>query len=248
VVPLRHAEELRGLRSRPRRLLAVCAHPDDEAYGPAGALARAGFADDAAAVLLTLTRGEASKIGPERGLSTPEVAGLRERRLVEVAALLELDGLVVRGLPDGGLARFDFGALSASIAEVLRALEPQVVIGPDPLGVNAHRDHVATHWALRQALRDAPARRFAMTAYPPEVAELAKPRLLFPTPLREIDAVLRLDERETDAKEACLRVHEAFVTLRDGGDPGWIRRPPIEQYDFLGESFDPPLPDLFAEL
>ena len=54
-----------------------------------------------------------------------------------------------------------------------------------------------------------------------------------------------LDEAETAAKEACLRAHEAIVTLRGEGGPGLFHRPPVEHYDFLGADFDPPVDDLF---
>ena len=109
----RTPESLKALSRRKKRLLAVFPHPDDEAYGCAGALARAGRDPDAAAVLLCLTRGEASKMGPERGLSPDEVGALREGRLREVADILRLDGLVVETLPDSRLARCDLDEVAA---------------------------------------------------------------------------------------------------------------------------------------
>ena len=69
----------------PRRLLAVFAHPDDEAYGVSGLLARLGAAADAGAALLCLTRGEASSVYAARGLSRDEVGALRTGRLERVA-------------------------------------------------------------------------------------------------------------------------------------------------------------------
>jgi len=245
---LRDVSDLAGLRGRARRLLAVFPHPDDEAYGPAGTLARTAAEPDGAAVLLCLTRGEASAMGPARGLPPAEVAALRERRLEEVGALLGLQGLVVPGLPDGRLARLGLRELAAPIAQVLDAYRPQVVIGHDPRGVNAHPDHIATHWALRHALLDRPGIRFAMLAYLEEAAVAARPRLLFPTPEDEVDAVLHLTPDEVRRKEAALRVHEALVTLSDDPASGLIRRPPIERYDFLGERCDPPVSGLFAGL
>ena len=59
--------------------------------------------------------------------------------------------------------------------------------------------------------------------------------------------VLELSPAEAEAKEACLRVHDALVTLRDDADPARFLRPAIEHFDFLGEEFDPPLTDLFDQ-
>jgi LmbE family N-acetylglucosaminyl deacetylase len=245
---IRTAGGLGPLRSCARRLLAVFPHPDDEAYGCAGTLARLAVDPDAATVLLCLTRGEASQMGPERGLSPAEVGAMREARLEEVGTILGLDGLLVGNLPDSRMARCSLDELAAPIREAMQALRPQVVINHDSRGVNAHPDHIATHWAIRHALLDHSGVRFAMLGYPTELVEAIKPRLLFPTAEEELDAILRLTEEEIEAKEACLRIHEALVTLIDGVDPNLLKRPPIERYDFLDEDFDPPLDDLFASL
>jgi len=233
----RTADDLLALRTAKRRLLVVLAHPDDESYGCAGALARAGADHDAVAVLLCLTRGEASSMGPQRGLSPEEVGDLREERLVQVAARCDLAGLLVPGLPDGGLDRLPVRDLTS-----------------DARGVNGHRDHIAAHWATRRALEYLPPRRLALLAYPPEVSEAAKPRLLFPTPETRIDVTLALSEAEIAAKEACLAVHEALVTLQAAGadevhaDDGRVVHPPFEHFDLHGEAHEPRLDDLFAAL
>lgn len=244
--PIRSAEGLAALRKRARRLLVVLPHPDDESYGCAGTLARLGADPDAATVFLCLTRGEASSMGPERGLSRGEVAALREERLEQVAAVLDLDALLIAGLPDRGMARLPLDELTAPIRAALDAFRPQVVIGHDPRGVNAHPDHIASHWALRDALRDQPDVRFAMLAYPADLCEAVKPRLLFPTPEEEIDVVIHLTPGEAEKKERCLRIHEALVTLFAENEPGLMLRPPIERYDLFGEAFNPPADDLFA--
>lgn len=245
---IREIEDLAALRTRRRRLLAVFAHPDDESYACAGAFARAAADPDAAAVLLCLTRGEASSMGRERGLTPEEVADLRADRLLEVARLTGLDALLVGSYPDGRLARVDPRDVAGTVGAVIAALRPQVVIGSCPRGVNGHPDHIAAHWAVRGALSGARANgvRFAMTVYPAETCEAVKPYLLFPTSESEIDATLRLTPEEIEVKEACLRVHEGIVTLVEGGDPALIRRPPVEHYDFLGEDRPRPVDDLFA--
>ena len=237
---------LRDLASKPRRLLAVFAHPDDEAYGAAGALARAGFDEDAAVVLVTLTDGEASTVLAARGLARPEIAALRRGRMAQVAERLALDALLLPGFPDGGLSRLPLATTGGYVAEVLRAFRPQVLVTQDARGVNGHLDHVAAHWACRHATVSQGVSRFAQIAYPPEVAELARPRLIFPTPEAEIDAVLHLTDAERDAKEDCLRIHEAVVTLHEAADDERLYRPPVERFDFLGEDVHPVANDLFA--
>jgi LmbE family N-acetylglucosaminyl deacetylase len=187
-------------------------------------------------------------MGHDRGLTREAVGDLREERLVQVSRLLQLDALLVRTLPDGEMARLPLDEVAAAIGDAVDELRPQVIIGHDPRGVNAHPDHIATHWAIRHTLLGRRGIRFAMLAYSPSTAEAAKPRLLFPTPDEEIDAVVHLSEEEANAKEAALRIHEAMITLRSDGDPDLIRRPPVERYDFLAESMPEPVGDLFAGL
>lgn len=245
---LRTIDDLKSLRDRPRRILAIFPHPDDEAYGCSGALARAGMDADTAAVLYCLTRGEASSMAAEFGMTPSEVGDMRKGRLEEVARILDLDALVVGEFPDARLARVPLPESAAAVRAAIDAFRPQVVIGHDPRGVNGHLDHVASHWIVRRAMEDSDPFRFAMVAYGPEVCEVVKPRLLFPTPEEEMDAIVTLNEEEARRKEACLRAHDALVTLDEAvaeeGKLLW--RPAVETYDFLGEEFDPPAADLFA--
>ena len=234
----------------PRRLLAVFAHPDDEAYGVAGLLARLGADPDASAALLCLTRGEASSMGPARGLSRQEVADLRTERLRRVAEITSLDTLHVGDLPDGRLAREPLTRVAAAVGEVLDAFDPQVVVTHCARGVNGHADHVAVHWGVRRALESRPGIRLAMVAYRQEACDAVKPRLLFPTKDAEIDVTVTLTEAEAAAKEACLRVHEALATIDPdvAAETGLLLRPAVEELDVLGADFAPPVDDVFYGL
>lgn len=231
-----------------RRVLAVFPHPDDESYGCAGALARAHAAGDGS-VLLCLTRGEASSEARREGWSPERCARVRTERLERVADRLGLAGLVVGDLPDGRLARRPLAEVAAPIAEAIRLVRPHVVIAHDPRGVNAHADHIATHWAVRRALEDAGASaRLAMICYPPEVAEAARPRLLLATAPEEIDVVLELTRDELAVKSACLAEHGASVRFGPDGPPDALERPPRETFDLLGEAYAEPLDDLWTGL
>lgn len=220
-------------------------HPDDESYGPAGTLARNAARTDTAVAVYIMTRGEASSIGAQRDLSPDQVAALRRDRLEQVDEILGLDALLLGRFPDGGMARSRLQEMADAVGAAIDAMQPQVIIGHDPRGVNAHLDHVAAHWAIRSALVTRPGIRFAMVAYPQELVDAVHPRLMFATPEHEVDCRIDLTPSELTAKQAALNVHEAIVTMvDDGGDR--LFRPPLERFDFLGEDFDLPLDDLFG--
>ena len=172
-------------------------------------------------------------MGPEKGLAPDEVAALRRERLVQVDRALGLDALLIGEFRDGGMAHTPLQEMVDAVGACLDALRPQVVIAHDPRGVNAHPDHIATHWSVRAALATRPGIRLAMLAYLSDVVEQIKPRLMFATPEEAVDCVVELVGDEIDAKEQCLVIHEALITLRDAPDNNRILRPPIERYDFL---------------
>jgi LmbE family N-acetylglucosaminyl deacetylase len=135
----------------PGGLAAVLAHPDDESFGCAGALA---LAHDAGATtrLLVVTRGEA---GSPDGTADPTFGDQREAELVCAARAIGLDEVsLLDGYADGGVADEPFDALVAEIAAWLADRRPAAVITFGPHGVTGHPDHVvvgnATRWAAER--------------------------------------------------------------------------------------------------
>lgn len=132
-------------------LAAVLAHPDDESFGCAGALA---LAHDAGATtrLLVVTRGEA---GTPDGEPDPAFADRREAELIGAARAIGLDEVsILDGYPDGAVADQNFDVLADEIAAWLLDRRPQAVITFGPHGVTGHPDHVvvgsATRWAVER--------------------------------------------------------------------------------------------------
>ena len=132
-------------------LAAVLAHPDDESFGCAGALA---LAHDSGATtrLLVVTRGEA---GTPDGEADPSFGDRREAELIGAAKAIGLDEVsILDGYPDGGVADHDFDTLIEEIASWLVDRRPQAVITFGPHGVTGHPDHVvvgsATRWAVER--------------------------------------------------------------------------------------------------
>jgi len=138
-------------------LLAIFAHPDDEACGAGGTLACCA-AEGAEVTLVCATRGEAASpcclpepVGPA------EMGRIREGELRCSAAALGVTRVIILGLPDGQL-RQHREALETALVRVIRQVRPQVVItfGLDDVGQTSlarHPDHVAVGQAALAAFR-----------------------------------------------------------------------------------------------
>ena len=132
-------------------IAAVLAHPDDESFSCAGALALAHDAHRSVR-LLVATRGEA---GTPDGVPDEDLAERREDELRCAAARIGLDEVtLLEGFPDGGLAEASFSELVDDIALWLSDRRPDTVITFGAHGVTGHPDHVvigsATRWAVER--------------------------------------------------------------------------------------------------
>lgn len=132
-------------------LAAVLAHPDDESFGCAGALAVA-HAAGATTRLLVATRGEA---GTPDGEPDPSFGDTREAELICAARTIGLDEVsILDGYADGAVADAPFATLVDEIAAWLAERRPSAVITFGPHGVTGHPDHVvigsATRWAVEK--------------------------------------------------------------------------------------------------
>lgn len=114
-------------------LLAVFAHPDDEACGPAGTLAKYAL-EGGRVTLVCLTRGGAG--------GSPEV------RALEMACSAQTLGahLELWDYPDGDLVHSSTWEIVGRLVEVIRRVRPQVIITFGPNQISEHPDHVMAGW------------------------------------------------------------------------------------------------------
>jgi LmbE family N-acetylglucosaminyl deacetylase len=138
---------------QPSRLLGIFAHPDDETLCAGGTLAK--YASAGADVrVISLTKGEAGQIRDASAATRATLAGVREKELN--AAGNELGLVETRCLdhPDGGLSAIDSQDLVTLTSELLREIDPDVVITFGPDGFSGHPDHVAVGAAVTAACYD----------------------------------------------------------------------------------------------
>jgi len=146
------------MNQQPLTLMAVHAHPDDEASSTGGVLAA--YSDQGVrTVVVTCTNGEFGD-GPaglkpgEEGHDTADVAQTRLDELREAAKHLGVTDLELLGYHDSGMPEWEYRNSPDAfcnvplenvidrIASLIEKYRPQVVITYDPDGAYQHPDHV----------------------------------------------------------------------------------------------------------
>ncbi len=142
-------------------LMAVHAHPDDEATGTGGVFAKAA-AEGIRTVLVTCTDGRCGD-GPggvkpgQDGHDPAAVVAMRAGELERSAAILGVSDLELLGYGDSGMMGWDANSApgafwgtpvdeaAARLAELMRRYRPDVVVTYDENGFYGHPDHIQAH-------------------------------------------------------------------------------------------------------
>lgn len=128
-----------------KRVLAVFAHPDDEAFGPGGALAL--LAQTAEVNLVCVTDGDIP--GSEESW-----AKVRREELRRSAKILGIKEVIFLDLADGSLCNANYHQAADKIQTVVRRLKPELLITFEFRGVSGHLDHVAVSMVVSYVFRE----------------------------------------------------------------------------------------------
>ncbi|MEV6684382.1 PIG-L family deacetylase [Streptomyces sp. NPDC051130] len=225
------------MTGRPLTLMAVHAHPDDEATGTGGILARYA-AEGIRTVLVTCTDGGcgdgAGGVKPgDPGHDPAAVAEMRRRELEASCAVLKVSDLEMLDYADSGMAGWPSNDATGSfwqtpvqegaarLAELMRHYRPDVVVTYDENGFYGHPDHIQAHRITMAALE--------MTSLTPKVYWTTVPRSAmqrFGEVMREFQA----DMPEPDPAEAAAL---ADLGLPDDEITTWV-----DTTAFSGQKFD----------
>lgn len=129
-----------------KRLLVVFAHPDDEAFGPGGTLAK--YARSGVEIhLLCATRGEGgeNEIKDQKAKikKHKKLGEIREKELLKSAEILGIKKVEFLGFEDGHLCNAIYHEMADAIIKKINDFKPQVIMTEERRGVSGHLDHVA---------------------------------------------------------------------------------------------------------
>lgn len=123
-------------------VIAIFAHPDDEAFGPGGTLAVLSKTHNV--YIITVTGGEAGKNSLDS--AEKDLSEIRKSELLSSAKILGVKKVYFLGFKDGSLSNNLYHKIASKIERKLKVLKPDIVITFESGGVSGHIDHIATHF------------------------------------------------------------------------------------------------------
>lgn len=237
------------------RILYIFPHPDDESFGPAGAIdAQVKAGHDVH--LLTLTRGGATQVRHGLGLTVQQMGEVRWREMQDVKHVLGLAGMEILDLVDSGLKELDPRALEQLVAAHIERVRPAVVVTYPVHGGSGFHDHLVTHAVVKRVfleLRDGGASYLKRLAYftmpdsgAPSVGPDGWPRLKL-SEAELIDCIVPLAQENVEAMRRALGAYATYADMvKKFGVMEKIGNK--VHFEIAFEAFSPPLSDLTEAL
>ncbi len=125
------------------KMVCVFAHPDDESFGPGGAIAK--FAKTYDVIIVCVTSGDADPQFTNHDHT--KLGDIRELELLEAGKILGVKKVEFLRFKDGSLCNNKYHRLAEKIKKKLDKYKPEKVMTFDFAGVSGHLDHVAVTMA-----------------------------------------------------------------------------------------------------
>lgn len=125
---------------KPRKVVCIFAHPDDEAFGPGATIAI--LAKTCEVSLICVTNGDADERF-SNGYKQTELGKIRMHELEKSSEILGVKKTYFLGFKDGDLNNNNYHHVADKIKPILADIKPDTLLTFDLNGVSGHLDHVA---------------------------------------------------------------------------------------------------------
>jgi LmbE family N-acetylglucosaminyl deacetylase len=248
-------------------LMAVHAHPDDEASSTGGVLAL--YSDQGVrTIVVTCTNGEfgdaPGQVKPgEEGHDEEAVAQLRLAELRQSCKILGVSQLELLGYHDSGMPDWEYknrddafcnvplDVVADQIVELIRQYQPQIVISYDDKGMYQHPDHVHASLAAAAAVaKSGTPAKFYQTAMRPstwrkvwdalrEIGADVPDREVTPEQIQQMEEAEQRITTSIDIRPVINRKREALMSHASQIQDSWFSKlpPDIAEEAFGQETF-----------
>lgn len=227
-------------------ILYVFPHPDDESFGPSPVMYRQ-VQEGHRVYLLTLTRGGATRERHKLGLGIDDMGLLRVKEMEKVNAILNLSGMTILNLEDGGLSAMNPLDLEDILIRHIEQTQADIMVTYPQHGISGHPDHLVIHAVAKRVYcnmkrNGGPLRRLAFFTLEKPEGEIGNPNARY-SESQDIDCVILLTETETNILKSTLACYATYREVIEKYDV--IRQIGTRvNFEFWDEHFDPVVHDL----
>ena len=219
----------------PGPILLVFAHPDDESSSVAGTTAK--YTECGVSVdLICATRGEK---GTRLDVPTEvETAAAREAGLRVAAGITGIRNIYFLDYVDGDLEKIDTSEIASRIMDIMRKVQPEIVITFGPDGISGHPDHKAVSKATTVAFEmlreagDGPRKLYYVTIPESAITGIGSEDVegVITRPDDEVTTTINISG-QLDTKIRALEAHSSqqdarwlAEMFRQAGESSWVGR------------------------
>ncbi len=192
-----------------KNLVCVFAHPDDEAFGAGGAIAK--FSKKYNVYLLCTTKGDAGKSFSKSKKSLGEI---RAEELRRSAKILGVKKVYFLGFKDGSLSNNLYHKLAKKIRLHLLRLKPEIVLTFEPHGISGHIDHITVSMTTMFVVQKLPFVKTILQVCRPEGYDkfIKNYFIYFPPGYKKSQIQMVVKTKDVwDKKFAAMRQHKSQI-------------------------------------
>lgn len=213
-------------------VVGIFAHPDDEAFGPGGTLAK--FAKQADVYLICVTNGDAKQ---KNKALQKHIGETRKKELLQSAKILEIKKVFFLNYHDGSLCHNLYHEIAEKVKQRLERLQPDILVTFEPRGVSGHIDHIVVSMVVSFLFPTLPyAKKLLYYCNDEAFRALVKEYFIHFPPgykLTEIDQVINT-ESVWNVKISAMQQHRSQIEDMKKV-LGWQSQRPKEEYFLLIE-------------